>query len=126
MSDVMIKEVVIYHNFKRPPSDAEAGGGKSKVEADGYIPAHILIRDMIAAGERLSAARKERFDFPDEESIDPNFMDPTRSGSFDMADASELGSAAIARIKKADAEEKKRLAEEAAAKKQEEKKPEEK
>jgi len=46
---------------------------------------------FIQAGRKLDQARKEQFDFEPEEEVPEDFIDPTRNGSFDLADASQLG-----------------------------------
>ena len=44
-------------------------------------------------------ARKNQFDFPSEDEIDEEAYDPTRAGSFDLADASQMQFEAANRIK---------------------------
>lgn len=75
--------------YARPISaPAEAVDSKSKTETAGYIPADVQILRLIEAGKRLDAYRKEAYDFNPDEEVPDDFIDPTRSGSFDLADAS--------------------------------------
>ena len=60
----------------------------SETEQAGYIPATKQIENMILAGQRLDASRLQ-FDFASEDEIDEELCDPTRSGNFDLADASQ-------------------------------------
>ena len=43
---------------------------------------------MILAGQRLDKARSQ-YDFESEEDIDEDLYDPTRSGNYDLADATQ-------------------------------------
>lgn len=60
----------------------------SETEQAGYIPATKQIENMILAGKRLDSSRQQ-FDFASEDEIDEDLYDPTRSGNFDLADASQ-------------------------------------
>lgn len=62
---------------------------KSETEQAGYISPQNQIENMILAGRRLDEYRKEQYDFNSEEEIDEELYDPTRSGNFDLADASQ-------------------------------------
>ena len=62
----------------------------SETEQAGYIPPQIQIENMILAGQRLDASRRALYDFDSEEDIDENAFDPTRSGNFDLADATQM------------------------------------
>lgn len=79
---------VVYDQFFRPEPEFEMNDGISEVETAGYIPAHIKIEEMIAAGMRLNLARREAFDGDWDDDDIP--LDPTRGPNFDMADASFL------------------------------------
>ena len=68
----------------------EVNKGPSHVEKAGYIPAQARIENMMLAGQRLVAHRAEMYDFKELKDIDENFIDPTRSKNFDMADASQF------------------------------------
>ena len=63
---------------------------KSFTEQAGYIPPKDQIESMILAGRRLDDHRKSLYDFDSEEDIDEEAYDPTRSGNFDLADASQV------------------------------------
>ena len=76
-----------YSLQKTPP---EVNKGPSHVEKAGYIPAQARIENMMLAGQRLVAHRAEMYDFKELKDIDENFIDPTRSKNFDMADATQI------------------------------------
>jgi len=80
-----------FGKHRRPKLDEGKMDDVSKVETAGYIPADVQIEMFIQAGRRLDQARKEQFDFGPEEEVPEDFIDPTRNGSFDLADASQLG-----------------------------------
>lgn len=81
---------LFFTKYKRPQLQEGEVDPVSKVEAAGYIPADVQIEQFIIAGRRLDLARKEMFDVPPGEDGEPE-IDPTRSGSFDLADASQVG-----------------------------------
>jgi len=70
------------------------------VETHGYIPAQKRIENLIAAGQRLSAARGDFFDFPDGE-VEEDAWDPTRSKNYDLADGTQQMLAVELRLKEA-------------------------
>lgn len=76
--------------YNRPKLVEEVNDGKSKVETAGYVPAEVQIMDMLSAGMRLNEYRKDRFDFAADEVVPDDFVDPTRSPSFDLADATAI------------------------------------
>ena len=61
----------------------------SETEQAGYIPPQIQIENMILAGQRLAESRRAQFDFESADDIDEDAYDPTRSGNYDLADASQ-------------------------------------
>ena len=65
----------------------------SLTEQAGYIPPQDQIESMILAGQRLNEARASQYDFASEDEIDEDAYDPTRTGNFDLADASQLAMA---------------------------------
>ena len=67
-------------------------------EQAGYIPPKIQIENMILAGQRLNMSRLEQYDFTSEAEIDEDAVDPTRSGNFDLSDASQLSYEATQRL----------------------------
>lgn len=73
----------------RPVLTGEYNDGVSKVQPYGYIPTRVQVQRMLEAGVRLSEFRKGLFDFDDDTPDDEIEVDPTRSPSFDLADASE-------------------------------------
>ena len=79
-----------FGKHRRPKLDEGKMDDVSKVETAGYIPADVQIEMFIQAGRRLDKARKEQFDFGPEEEVPSDFIDPTRSGGFDLADATQL------------------------------------
>lgn len=80
----------MYTHWERPNKKPfyEKEDKTTLVEVAGYIPAKQRIENLILAGERLVAWRKEQFDFNDGE-IDEDFEDPTRSKNYDIVDAKE-------------------------------------
>lgn len=66
------------------------------VETSGYVPAQKRIENLIAAGKRLVDSRNEAYDLLNGE--DDGDIDPTRSGEFDLADASSLQNGLEARF----------------------------
>lgn len=70
----------------------EINSGEQIVEKI-YVNQNKRIEEMILAGERLKLARGEQYDYPDgltREEEDTAYPDPTRHGSFDMADGSRI------------------------------------
>ena len=70
----------------------------SETEQAGYIPPQVQIENMILAGQRLDESRRAQFDFESADDIDEDAYDPTRSGNFDLADATRLAMEAEASI----------------------------
>lgn len=66
----------------------EVNSGELLTEQAGYIPPKVQIENMILAGQRLDAARGE-YDFGEDDEIDEDFIDRTRSSNYDLADASQ-------------------------------------
>lgn len=89
---------VFYSPYIRPDANYEINSGEEIVEKAGYVPANVLIENMIYAGNRLDFARSEYYDFADAETVDQDFIDPTRSKGFDIADASYMLRSAQGRI----------------------------
>ena len=89
-------QVVSQHDYE--PSVGEYNDGKSLVESAGYIPAKQKIESFMQAGINLQTVRSQ-FDYPDgvPDDVEP-MIDPTRSGNFDLADASGLATAALNRL----------------------------
>lgn len=73
-------------HYTHQSSKPEQNHGPVLVEVAGYISAQKRIENMILAGQRLIAYRREQFDF-EEGSVDEDFNDPTRSSNYDLADA---------------------------------------
>lgn len=65
----------------------EKNTGKVLVETAGYMPAKTRIENLILAGQRLEAHRKEMYDLNGADDDDAIGVDPTRKGNFDLADA---------------------------------------
>lgn len=74
---------------KRPEREGEEFDPVSKTEQSGYIPPKIQIEQMMYSGQKLSGFRKEMFDLSNGE--DDGEIDPTRSKSLDLAEASQMG-----------------------------------
>lgn len=63
----------------------------SLTDAAGYRTVRTQVETLVKAGERLDMARAEEFDYPEGVSdVDVAVHDPTRSGGFDLADATAL------------------------------------
>jgi len=101
--------------YNRPKLVEEVNDGKNKVETAGYVPAEVQILDMLNSGMRLNEYRKERYDFAADEVVPDDFIDPTRSPGFDLADATAIGRDVDLRLMEA-----KRLIDEAEAAKEKE------
>lgn len=71
---------------------------ESETEQSGYIPPKVQIENMILAGQRLDHARSQ-YDFESEDDIDDDLYDPTRSGNYDLADATQSALDVEARLK---------------------------
>ena len=89
-------KVVSQHDYQSFAGEVNAG--KSLVESAGYIPAKQKIESFMQAGINLQTVRNQ-FDYPDgvPDGVDP-VVDPTRSGNFDLADASRLAESALNRL----------------------------
>ena len=77
----------------------EVLSSESMTEQSGYIDPKRQIEDMIMAGHRLDEARPGQFDFDSEDEIDEDAYDPTRSGNYDLSDASQQQYEAESRIR---------------------------
>ena len=75
---------------KSNPPKGEVLTSDTQTEQSGYVDPKRQIEDMILAGRRLDEARKNQYDFPSGEDIDEDLYDPTRSGNFDLSDASQM------------------------------------
>jgi len=89
----------VYGRWNRPARQGELNLGEKIVETAGYIPPKIQIENMIAAGQRLADYRSGLYS-NEPEKKEPA-IDPTRSPGFDLADATQLGRAALERIEEA-------------------------
>ena len=78
------------NNAKSNPPKGEVLTSDTQTEQSGYVDPKRQIEDMILAGRRLDEARKNQYDFPSGEDIDEDIYDPTRSGNFDLSDASQM------------------------------------
>ena len=97
--------------YRRPKLEEEIFDPVSRTETAGYIRAEDQITAFIDAGRRLDEYRREMYDFGDGEEVPDDFIDPTRSGSFDLADASILGSSVATSIRRQASEERRRKTE---------------
>lgn len=76
----------------------EQGSPERIVETAGYMTNKQKIEAIINAGKRLVDYRKEQYDF-DDQHVDDDFIDPTRSKNFDLADATILSRQAQSRLR---------------------------
>lgn len=71
----------------------EPGGGDMITEQQGYVPADVLIKNMILSGQRLQAFRDEEFDVSSS-NVSNDVTDlidvPMRRLDFDLSEASML------------------------------------
>jgi hypothetical protein len=72
--------------INRPEYIGEIHDGENLVEVRGFIPVKKRIENIINAGMRLDAARKEMYDFPDGDDDGGDF-DPSRNPGTDPVDA---------------------------------------
>lgn len=115
----------VYTQFDPPPYEGAEMGGPCLVEADGYIPAERQIQNMLLAGERLIAGRREEYDFGPDEAVNMDMPIPHRAPGYDMADASQDARVLERKILEDHEEKKKELEKQAAAKKAAEGEPKE-
>lgn len=74
-----------YTQWNRPEKvNYEVNSGEVLVEKAGYISAQRRIENIMAAGMRLVASRKEQYDFENE--VDLDYVDITRSKNIDQVD----------------------------------------
>lgn len=84
--------------WNRKKNNPERNEGEYLVEKGSYIPAKQQIENLMLAGSRLEAYRREMYDLgPDDE--DDGRTDPTRRPNYDLADAHQDLVDAEARIK---------------------------
>lgn len=82
------------------PDPGEENSGESIVDPSGYIPAKDRIENILRAGERLDAYRREMYHYgPDDE--DDGYEDPVMEPGFDPADASRMQREALSRLRAA-------------------------
>lgn len=87
---------IFYTQWNPPPNPKEVNSGEVIVETAGYVPAQTLIESMLEAGIRLQQGRG--FEFEQGEDIPDNYIDPTRSPGFDLADAAQISMSNLARL----------------------------
>lgn len=75
--------------INRKPHPKNPGGGATNVEIE-HLPAWKQIENVVAAGERLAAYRKENYHFGYDEEIPEGWYDPTLERGFDLTAAEEL------------------------------------
>lgn len=81
----------IFTQFHRPPYAAEENSGELITETEGYVPANILIENMIAAGQRLDYERSDYYQYGPNEEVPDDAYDPfTKPGGLDPAEADAL------------------------------------
>ena len=81
----MNKQVVTALNYK--PKQGEVNTDESLVEDAGYIPKHIMINQMQAAGMALDNYYAELFDGQTPEEISDRYYNPISDPEYDMIDA---------------------------------------
>lgn len=91
---------MIFASAWRYNSNPEPGGGIRITEQAGYRDAKTQIEQMMIAGERLQAFRREYFDLP--EGVGDADIDPMRKPGIDLAEASQVGRELARRMKEKD------------------------
>lgn len=107
MSDYLVRDVEYNTPLRRKKPVKEINDGETVVDMAGYIPAKAQIESLIMAGQRLVDHRRQLYDFAPDQQVDEDFIDPTRSRGFDMADASTMADDVNARLKESAKEAKK-------------------
>lgn len=75
------------------PLVPESGGGVLITEQAGYVPADVLIKNMILSGQRLKEFRDSEFDVSFDSVHDDEsdlLFNPSRRLDFDLSDASRI------------------------------------
>jgi len=91
--------VMLFTQYRRPPKRPEKMDPLTLTESAGYLPSKVQIENLIQAGRRLVAYRKEMYDFPEDSDVDESFEDPTRRPGYDLADASRDRADVTARLR---------------------------
>jgi len=87
--------------YVKTPRVGEINSGEMIVERSGYIPAKDQVESFIDSGKRLADFRKGLFDMEPGWKGDPDEVyDYSRDPNFDMADATQMGLAVKARLRK--------------------------
>lgn len=88
--------------YVRPKEKGEKGGGPKIVETAGYISAEKRIKALIDAGQRLVDYRMMMYDAQPGSAVPDNeiYPDPTRSGNFDFADATQIANQVEANLRR--------------------------
>ena len=101
----------MYSRVERPDKAEfrEYNSGHRVTETAGYVPASVLVSQMIRAGVKLREYREDQFHFGADEEVPQDFLDPTLDPDFDLKMATEAFDDAGKRLQAArEAEEAKR------------------
>lgn len=79
----------VFDQFNPPPYEGAVMGGETLVEPEGYVPAEKQIENMLLAGERLIAGRRESYDFGPDENVPDDIDIRARRPNYDLADATQ-------------------------------------
>lgn len=94
---------MLRHRYNCEPAKGFEPKGEVLVERAGYRNTQTQVAEFMGAGIALLASRAKKygdyFDFPDGNVPDGIKPDPTRSGNFDLADASQMGREVKARLR---------------------------
>lgn len=94
---------MLRHKYNIQPALGYEPQGEVLVERAGYRNTQTQVAEFMGAGIALLASRAKKygdyFDYPDGKVPDYVQPDPTRSGNFDLADASQMGREVKARLK---------------------------
>lgn len=81
---------IIQTRYKKRPQKGEVFSAESLTDKTGYVSNSVRIKQMMTAGQMLSEARKEDFDFPaDHLDMDKEIEDVTRIRGIDLVDVME-------------------------------------
>lgn len=94
---------MLRHKYNITPAKGYDCPGEERVERSGYRNTLQQVNEFMTAGVALLSSRSKKygeyFDYPDGNVPENASPDPTRSGNFDLADATQLGRETDARLK---------------------------
>lgn len=85
-ADRLLFNAQFYPQFQ----SGEKNSGVSIVDPSGYVPAKERIENIMRAGERLDAYRRELYHYGSEDEDDESFNDPMMEPGLDLADVHRM------------------------------------